>query len=103
MSRISLRDAADEQRTARNEVPMSDLLNIEALADALSRKMMANGMVERPRLMNLDQAAAYLGMTADAVKSKALMGQMPAVKIDKKWRFDRLDLDRWIEEHKRIA
>jgi excisionase family DNA binding protein len=86
-----------------NEVRMSDLLNIEALADALSRKMMANGMVERPRLMNLDQAAAYLGMTTDAIKSKALMGQMPAVKIDKKWRFDRFDWDRWIEDHKRIA
>jgi hypothetical protein len=49
--------------------------------------MLANGAVERPRLVNLDQAAAYLGMTTDAVRSKALMGQMPAVKIDKKWRF----------------
>lgn len=80
-----------------------DLLNIEALAEALSRKILANGMVERPRLLNLDQAAAYLGMTTDAVKSKALMGQMPAVKVDKRWRFDRFDLDRWIEEHKQIA
>ncbi|HTU47435.1 MAG TPA: helix-turn-helix domain-containing protein [Bryobacteraceae bacterium] len=82
---------------------MSDLFNVDALAEALSRKMVANGLIEKPRLMNLDQAAAYLGMTTDAIKSKALMGQMPAVKIDKKWRFDRFDLDRWIEDHKRIA
>jgi len=86
-----------------NGVPMSDLFNVDALAEALSRKMVANGLIEKPRLMNLDQAAAYLGMTTDAIKSKALMGQMPAVKIDKKWRFDRFDLDRWIEDHKRIA
>ena len=81
----------------------SELINIEALAEAISRRMLANGTVERPRLLNLEQAAAYLGMTTDAVKSKALTGQMPAVKVDKKWRFDRLDLDRWIEDHKRIA
>lgn len=80
-----------------------DLINIEALADAISRKMLANGSIERPRLLNLEQTAAYLGMTTDAVKSKALMGQMPAVKVDKKWRFDRVDLDRWIEDHKRTA
>jgi hypothetical protein len=28
--------------------------------------------IERPRLLNLDQAATYLGMTPDAVKSKAI-------------------------------
>jgi excisionase family DNA binding protein len=82
---------------------MNELLNIEALADALSRKMLQNGHVERPRLLNLEQAAAYLGMTPDAIKSKAVQGQMPAVKVDKKWRFDRVELDRWIEDHKRIA
>jgi excisionase family DNA binding protein len=82
---------------------MNDLININALADALSRKIFESGNVERPRLLNLDQAAVYLGMTTDAVKSKALMGQMPAVRVDKKWRFDRIDLDRWIEDHKRIA
>lgn len=82
---------------------MNELFNIEALADALSRRMLQNGNVERPRLLNLDQAAIYLGMTPDAVKSKAIQGQVPAVKVDKKWRFDRIDLDRWIEDHKRIA
>jgi excisionase family DNA binding protein len=82
---------------------MNELFNIEALADALSRKMLQNGHIERPRLLNLEQAAAYLGMTSDAVKSKAIQGQVPAVKVDKKWRFDRMDLDRWIEDHKRIA
>ncbi len=82
---------------------MNELFNIEALADALSRRMLQNGNVERPRLLNLDQAAIYLGMTPDAVKSKAIQGQVPAVKVDKKWRFDRIDLDRWIEDHKRIV
>ncbi len=95
----SLNDAQPSANAARR----TDLINIEALAEALSRKMLANGAIERPRLMNLDQAATYLGMTTDAVKSKALLGQVPAVKVDKKWRFDRVDLDRWIEDHKRTA
>jgi excisionase family DNA binding protein len=82
---------------------VNDLININALADALSRRILESGNIERPRLLNLDQAAVYLGMTTDAVKSKALMGQMPAVKVDKKWRLDRIDLDRWIEDHKRTA
>ena len=89
--------------SSTNRAVAGDLINIEALADAISRKMVANGTSERPRLLNLEQTAAYLGMTTDAVKSKALMGQMPAVKVDKKWRFDRVDLDRWIEDHKRTA
>jgi excisionase family DNA binding protein len=82
---------------------MNELFNIEALAEALSRKMLQNGHIEQPRLLNLDEAAAYLGMTPEAIKSKAIQGQMHAVKVDKKWRFDRVELDRWIEDHKRIA
>jgi excisionase family DNA binding protein len=45
-------------------------------------------------------AATYLGMTKDALKYKALDGQLPSVRIDKKYRFDREDLDRYIEDHK---
>jgi excisionase family DNA binding protein len=80
---------------------MSDLINIDALADAVSRRILEVGKIERPRLLNLEQAALYLGMTNDAVKSKAIQGQMPSVRVDAKWRFDRFDLDRWIEDHKR--
>lgn len=90
-------------QNAMNRLASSDLISIEALADAITQKMLANGNIERPRLLNLEQAAAYLGMTADAIKNKALLGQVPAVKVDKKWRFDRVDLDRWIEDHKRSA
>lgn len=42
-------------------------------------------------------------MTPDALKAKVYMGRIPTVVLDKKLRFDRLELDRIIEESKRIA
>ena len=51
----------------------------------------------------LNQAAIYLGLTADALKAKVHMGRIPTVDLDKKLRFDKLDLDRIIEESKKVA
>ena len=56
-----------------------------------------------PRLLTLSQAATYLGLTADALKAKVHMGRIPTVNIDTKLRFDKLDLDRIIEESKKVA
>ena len=56
-----------------------------------------------PRLLTLDQAATYLGLTKDALKAKVHMGRVPTVDLDKKLRFDRHDLDRIIEASKRVG
>ena len=56
-----------------------------------------------PRLLTLPQAATYLGLTPDALKAKVHMGKIPSVDIDSKLRFDRFDLDRIIEQSKRVA
>ena len=56
-----------------------------------------------PRLLNLAQAATYLGLTPDALKAKVHMGRVPTVDLDSKLRFDRLDLDRIIDQNKRLA
>jgi len=68
----------------------------EALADAVAVR------VERmlncnQRLLDVEQAAAYLGMTAIALRHKAGV-DIPVVKIDSKLRFDRRDLDRYIDQ-----
>ena len=81
---------------------MPDLINIDLLADAICRKLEDRGRIV-PRLLSLEQAAAYLGLTEPALRFKATTKQVPAVHVDKKWRFDREDLDRWIEEHKEVA
>ena len=56
-----------------------------------------------PRLLTLDQAATYLGLTKDALKAKVHMGRVPTVDLDKKLRFDRHDLDNIIEKSKKVA
>jgi Helix-turn-helix domain len=49
------------------------------------------------RLMDIEAAAQYLGLTPAALRSKTACGEVPVVKIDSKLRFDRRDLDRFID------
>jgi hypothetical protein len=68
----------------------------QALADAVALRL------ERivgcsQRLLDVDRAAEYLGMTAAALRHKAGV-EIPVVKIDSKLRFDRRDLDRYIDQ-----
>lgn len=77
-------------------------INTDTIADAVVN-CLRNSAVLVPRLLTLNQAATYLGMTADALKAKVHMGRIPTVEIDKKLRFDKLDLDRVIEQSKKIA
>ena len=68
---------------------------IEAIADAVALRLerMA-GM--RQRLLDIHQAAEYLGMSEHALRHKAGV-DLPCTRIDGKLRFDRRDLDRYID------
>ena len=77
-------------------------INTETIAEAVVSRL-RNSVVLTPRLLTLRQAATYLGLTTDALKAKVHMGRIPTVNLDKKLRFDRLDLDRLIDETKRTA
>jgi hypothetical protein len=81
---------------------MSLEISPETIAEAVLNRLKDSPMLV-PRLLTLGQAATYLGMTADALKAKVHMGRVPTVEIDARLRFDKLDLDRIIEESKRIA
>lgn len=74
----------------------------DSIADAIAERLRDNAILA-PRLLTLDQAATYLGLTKDALKAKVHMGRIPKVDLDKKLRFDRQDLDRMIELSKRSA
>ena len=76
--------------------------NTDNIADAVVTRLIDRGVLV-PRLLTLDQAATYLGLTKDALKAKVHLGRVPTVDLDKKLRFDRLDLDRIIEENKRVG
>jgi excisionase family DNA binding protein len=54
-----------------------------------------------PEIMTLQQVAEYLKFSKDKVYQMANAGKIPAIKIGKQWRFDKNDLNKWIEEHKR--
>jgi excisionase family DNA binding protein len=77
-------------------------INTDNIADAVANRLRDNGIIA-PRLLTLEQAATYLGLTKDALKAKVHMGRIPTVDLDKKLRFDRQDLDRIIEQNKRSA
>jgi hypothetical protein len=73
---------------------------IQAIADAVASRLQRwAGCTQR--LLDIDQAAAYLGMTAVALRHKAACGEVVVVKIDAKLRFDRRDLDRFIDGARR--
>jgi Helix-turn-helix domain len=79
-------------------VGAGDLL-IEALAEAVARKL-ERMVASQQRLLDVEDAAKYLGMTAHALRHKA-GNEVPVVKIDNKLRFDRRDLDRYIDRAQR--
>ena len=78
-------------------------INTDNIADAVADRLRDNGTIIATRLLTLEQAATYLGLTKDALKAKVHMGRIPTVDLDKKLRFDRQDLDRIIEQNKRSA
>jgi Helix-turn-helix domain len=72
---------------------------IEAIAEAVALKL--ERMVgASQRLMDIEEAARYLGLSTHALRHKASI-DIPCVRIDAKLRFDRRDLDRWIDRAKR--
>ena len=77
-------------------------INTDTIADAVVNRLRSS-VVLTPRLLTLSQAATYLGLTTDALNAKVHMGRIPTVELDKKLRFDRLDLDRIIDQSKTTA
>jgi excisionase family DNA binding protein len=79
--------------------PTTDFINVEALAQAVANKI--NHEASGPkRVFNLDEAAGYCGLTRDSFKKKVIRDRLRKVRLDKCWRFDKADLDAWIDTHK---
>lgn len=75
---------------------------ISSLADALMDRMEKRS-TERQRVFSLEDAAVYLGMTPDALKARAGI-DIPCLageRAKRRLRFDRRDLDRWIDRQPR--
>ena len=60
--------------------------------------MVLNGLIGR-RLLNVREAAQYLGLEVDTVYKKSRLREVPYVKVGRALRFDVKALDRYIEQH----
>ena len=58
----------------------------------------SNGDVGK-RLLNVREAALYLGLETDTVYKKARLRELPSVKVGRALRFDVKALERFVEQH----
>jgi excisionase family DNA binding protein len=63
-----------------------------------SAAMILNGPIGR-RLLNVREAAQYLGLEVDTVYRKARLREVPCVKVGRALRFDVKALEQFIEKH----
>src|SRR3954454_25114348 len=80
----------------------AELINVGALAKALATHLQSalREAIPAKRVMNVDEAAEYCGLTRDSFKKKVVRDRLRKVRLDKCCRFDKADLDVWIDEHK---
>ena len=61
-------------------------------------QMRSNEIVGK-RLLNVEEAAEYLGLQIDTVYKKSRLRELPSVKVGRALRFDVVALRRFIDEH----
>jgi len=61
-------------------------------------EMMSNIGIAR-RLLNVREAAQYLGLEVDTVYKKSRLREVPCVKVGRALRFDVRALEQYIEQH----
>ena len=61
-------------------------------------EMVSNGNIGR-RLLNVREAAQYLGLEVDTVYKKSRLREVPCVKVGRALRFDVKALERYIEQN----
>ena len=68
------------------------------MAVTLKPPLVSNSSVGK-RLLNVEEAARYLGLEVDTIYKKARLRELPSVKVGRALRFDVEALDRYIEQH----
>lgn len=73
---------------------------IEAIAEAVVRRLSQEGRQPAKRLLSLQDASEYISRSPRAVRALIAARAFPAVEADRRVFVDRQDLDTWIERHK---
>jgi excisionase family DNA binding protein len=58
-------------------------------------------VAELREVMNVEQAARYLGVSPDTLYKYLSEGKLPAFKLGNRWRLKKSTLDRWMEQQSR--
>jgi len=61
-------------------------------------EVVSHGVIAR-RLLNVREAAQYLGLEVDTVYKKSRLREVPCVKVGRALRFDVKALEKYIEQH----
>ena len=64
-----------------------------------SQSQMRSNDIVGKRLLNVEEAAEYLGLQIDTVYKKSRLRELPSVKVGRALRFDLKALERFIEQH----
>jgi excisionase family DNA binding protein len=76
-------------------------VGLDALADAIAECVVARlHQSDKPRLLTVNQAAAYIGRTPKALRHMIALDTLPVVREGSRVHLDRADLDRWIDLRK---
>lgn len=51
-------------------------------------------------LLNVQEVAEFLRVNATTVYTWARQGQLPAIKIGRRWRFRQSDLEMWLDQNR---
>jgi excisionase family DNA binding protein len=74
---------------------------LDGLLDAIAARVMARlNQSAEARLMNVKEAAAYIGRSPKALRHMIDSSAIPCVREGSRVHLDRPDLDRWIEMRK---
>jgi len=93
--------------TAPHSIPSSGNAALDALADAIADRVYARIVAaqqkEKGRLLDVPEAAKYIGRSPSALRHMIAKGTIPCVRRDGRVQLDRNDLDNWIELGKSSA
>jgi excisionase family DNA binding protein len=81
-----------------NDLILDRLLDL--LAEKLTNRLSQESTQVCPRLLTIEQAAVYLGLTPEATRSLTTPGKLSTIRLEHGVFIDRLDLDDWIEDNK---
>lgn len=73
---------------------------LDAMADAIARRVVELQRGDDARLMRIREAAAYMGVSRRTLEGLMADGKVPTVREGSLVRLDRKDLDQWIELRK---